>query len=296
VASPQSDRLTPAVVRAEVDHGRAELVADTDRPQAWTLLVDGTAQSHVDLTDPTHLEFEYLRRIAHLLDALDPPPPAPLAVLHLGGGAWTLPRYVAATRPHSVQQVVELDAALVELVRTRLPADGLELDVRVADARAALADVPAGSYDALVLDVFAGARIPAHLTSVQFVRLAARALRPGGVYVANLADGAGGGGPAAGALAFARGQVATAAAVFGEAAVVAAADVLHGRRFGNLVLVAGSDAAQVRGALARVARRVAADPFPARVEPGAAFAGAAGVVTDAGAAPSPRPPAGLFGQ
>ena len=205
----RADRLTPAVVRAEVDHGRAELVADADRPLAWTLLVDGTAQSHVDLADPTHLEFEYLRRIAHLVDALDPPPPAPLAVLHLGGGAWTLPRYVAATRPHSTQQVVELDAALVELVRTRLPADGLELDVRVADARAGLAAVPAGRYDAVVLDVFAGARIPAQLTSVEFVRLVARALRPGGVYVANLADGAGGGGPAGCALAFARGQVAT---------------------------------------------------------------------------------------
>ena len=297
MASPRSDRLSPAVVRAEVDHGRAELVADADRPLAWTLLVDGTAQSHVDLADPTHLEFEYLRRIAHLIDALDPPPPAPLTVLHLGGGAWTLPRYVAATRPHSAQQVVELDAALVELVRTRLPADGLELDVRVADARAGLADVPAGRYDAVVLDVFAGARIPAHLTSVEFVRLVARALRPGGVYVANLADGAGGGGPAGGALAFARGQVATAAAVFGETAVVAAPDVLHARRFGNVVLVAGSDPAPLGDVLAHVARRVAADPFPARVEPGAAFAaGAAGVVTDATAAPSPRPPAGFFGQ
>ena len=295
MTSPRSDRLTPAVVRAEVDHGRAELVADADRPLAWTLLVDGTAQSHVDLADPTHLEFEYLRRIAHLVDALDPPPPAPLTVLHLGGGAWTLPRYVAATRPHSAQQVVELDAALVELVRTRLPADGLELDVRVADARAGLAAVPAGSYDAVVLDVFAGARIPAHLTSVEFVRLVDRALRPGGVYVANLADGAGAG-PAGGALAFARGQVATAAAVFGGTAVVAAPDVLHARRFGNLVLVAGSDPAPLGDVLDHVARRVAADPFPARVEPGAAFAGTAGVVTDATAAPSPRPPAGFFGQ
>jgi SAM-dependent methyltransferase len=295
VTSPRSDRLTPAVVRAEVDHGRAELVADADRPLAWTLLVDGTAQSHVDLADPTHLEFEYLRRIAHLVDALDPPPPAPLTVLHLGGGAWTLPRYIAATRPHSTQQVVELDAALVELVRTRLPADGLELDVRVADARAGLAAVPAGTYDAVVLDVFAGARIPAHLTSVEFVRLVARALRPGGVYVANLADGAGGG-PAGAALSFARGQVATAAAVFGGTAVVAAPDVLHARRFGNLVLVAGSDPVPLDDVLAHVARRVAADPFPARVEPGAAFTGTAGVVTDATAAPSPRPPAGFFGQ
>ena len=294
-ADGRADRLTPAVVRAEVDHGRAELVGDTDRPLAWTLVIDGTAQSHVDLADPTHLEFEYLRRIAHLLDALDPPPPDPLAVLHLGGGAWTLPRYVAATRPRSAQQVVELDGALVELVRTQLPVDGLGLDVRVDDARAALAAVPAGSYDVVVLDVFAGARTPAHLTSVEFVRLVARALRPGGIYAANVADGAGGL-PGGAGLSFARSQTATAAAVFDEVAVVAAPDLLHGRRFGNLVLLAGSGTALSDGPLAVVTRRVAADPFPARVEPGRPFAGAAAVVTDAAATPSPRPPAGVFGR
>lgn len=310
-------RSASTVVRAEVDHGRAELVADADRAggqpaRSWTLLIDGTAQSHVDLAEPTHLEFEYVRRIAHALDALDPPPPDPRAVLHLGGGAWTLARYVAATRPRSTQRVVELDAALVELVGSRLPAEGLDLDVRVADARTALEDAPGATWDAVVLDVFAGSRIPAHLTSVQFVGAAARALRRDGLYIANLADGAGGtGGPTGldvanltgtggpgdgrrGDLAFARSQVATAAAVFDEVAVIAAADVLHGRRFGNLVLLAGTGLGD--GLLADVARRVAADPFPARVVPGGAFAADAPVVTDATARPSPRPPAGFFGQ
>ena len=47
--------------------------------------------------------------------------------------------------------------------------------------------------------------------------------------------------------------------------------------------------------LDEVARRVAADPFPARVEPGEAFASTAAVVTDRTAVPSPRPPRGLFG-
>ena len=184
-------RLAGAVVRVEVGHGWAELVADADRPSAWTLLIDGTAQSHVDLADPTHLEFEYVRRTGHLLDALDPAPPAPLRVLHLGGGAWTLPRYVAATRPGSAQRVVELDGALVDLVRARLPADGLGLDVHVADARAGLTEVPPGSCDVVLLDVYAGARIPAHLTSVEFLQQVARVLRPGGCYAANLADGTG---------------------------------------------------------------------------------------------------------
>ena len=291
--STRRPRFAAAVVRAEVGHGCAELVADPDRPTAWTLLIDGTAQSHVDLADPTHLEFEYVRRTGHLLDALDPPPPAPLRVLHLGGGAWTLPRYVAATRPASRQRVVELDGALVDLVRERLPADEPGLDVRVADARAGLRDVAARSCDVVLLDVYAGARIPAHLTSVEFLRDVAGVLRPGGCYAANLADGAGARTPAPRRtpLDFARAQVATAAAVFDEVVVVASPDVLHGRRFGNVVLVAGTDLPSVE-----LARRVAADPFPARVEPGAEFAAGADVVTDATAAPSPRPPRGMFGQ
>jgi spermidine synthase len=75
-----------------------ELVPDPDRPRAWTLVVDGTPQSHVDLDDPRHLEFEYMRRLGHLID-LAAPPARPLRVLHLGAGALTLARYVAATRP-----------------------------------------------------------------------------------------------------------------------------------------------------------------------------------------------------
>ena len=119
----------------------------------------------------------------------------------------------------------------------------------------------------------------------EFVQLNPNAKIP---VLRNLADGMT---PAGGLLGFARGQVATAAAVFDEVAVVAASDVLTGRRFGNLVLVAGS-----APPLTEVARRVAGDPFPARVEAGETFARAAAVVTDATAAPSPRPPAGLFGQ
>ena len=100
--------------------GTAELLADADRDGSWMLLVNGTPQSHVDLEDPTHLEFEYVRRIGPR------PRPrgrarAPLDVVHLGGGALTLPRYVAATRPGSRQRVVEIDQPLTDLVREYLP-------------------------------------------------------------------------------------------------------------------------------------------------------------------------------
>jgi spermidine synthase len=41
--------------------------------------------------------------------------------LHLGGGALTLPRYLAHTRPGSRQLVAEVDDALTDLVREHLP-------------------------------------------------------------------------------------------------------------------------------------------------------------------------------
>lgn len=285
---PREARDAAAVIRAEVDHGVAELVQDPDRPQSWTLLLDGTAQSHVDLADPEHLEFEYVRRIAHVVDETVPAP-APLRVLHLGGGAWTLARYLAATRPGSAQTVVELDAALAELVGHRLPGPG-ELDglrVITAEARASLERFPAGSFDVVVLDVFAGARTPAQVTTAEFVRSVRRVLAPTGMHVANLGDGA--------PWPFLPGQIATAGAAFAHLALVAAPDVLRGRRFGNAVLVGSDRELPVPG----LVRRAAADPFPARVlddHDTRALAHAAPVVTDATAVPSPKPPAGLWGQ
>ncbi|GAA3099440.1 fused MFS/spermidine synthase [Pseudonocardia yunnanensis] len=280
------ERVARAVVDAEVDHGYAQLLGDPDRPQGWTLLLDGTAQSHVDLEDPTHLEFEYVRRLGHVVDLMAPQA-MPQRVLHLGGGAWTLARYVATTRPRSPQQVIEVDAALVDLVSSRLPADGLGIDVVVGDARAMLTRAVPGSVDLLVLDVFAGARTPAHLTSTQFLESAAAALAPEGVYAANVADG--------GDLRFARSQVAAAVARFADVAVLASPDVLHGRRFGNLVLVGSPAELPVDG----LVRRAAGDPFPATVLAGddvRRFAADACPPSDRAATPSPLPPPGFFGR
>jgi len=270
--------------RAEaVASGLAELVPDPDRPTAWTLLLDGAPQSHVDLADPTHLEFEYVRRMAAAVD-LVAPAGQPLRVLHLGGGALTLPRYVAATRPGSAQRVVEIDGPLVELVRRALPWDPKsKLRVRVADAREAVTGMRAAGYDLVVVDVFAGARTPAHLTSVEFIRAVARVLAPAGWLVANVADGP--------PLRYARAQVATIRAVLPEACLVADAAVLRGRRFGNVVVLAGRTPPPVAG----LTRRAAGDWFPGRLETDLdRFAAGATPVTDVNAIPSPAPPEGLF--
>ncbi|MGY1602860.1 spermidine synthase [Geodermatophilus sp. SYSU D00815] len=267
--------------------GTAELLGDADRDGSWVLVVDGTPQSHVDLDEPTHLEFEYVRRMGHVLD-LAAEEGRPLDVVHLGGGALTLPRYVAATRPGSRQRVAEIDEPLTELVRAHLPLPrDARVRVRAADAREALAGMRSGSADVVVVDVFAGARTPAHLTTVEFAREVHRVLRPGGVLTANVADGP--------PLAFARAQAATLRAVFAEVCLVAEPGTLRGRRFGNLVAVA-SDAPLPVTALVR---RCAGDPMPSRVVAGEdldRFAGDARPVTDAAAQPSPEPPEGVFSR
>jgi spermidine synthase len=272
--------------------GRIELLGDLDRAHAWMLLVDGVPQSHVDLDDPRHLELEYMRRLGHLID-LAAPAGTPLRVLHLGGGGLTLARYVAATRPGSSQLAVESDAEVASLVRRRLPlhppgrprSGPGRISVRVADARAVLARVPAGSFDVVVVDVFAGGQTPAHLTSVEFTAAAARVLAPPGIYAANVGDGP--------PLAHARGRVAAVNSVFRYTCVIAEAAVLRGRRFGNLVIAAADRELPVAGLI----RRAAADPFPARLLAGAGldrFVAGSRPITDADAEPSPAPPPGIF--
>lgn len=270
----------------DVDHGTAKLMPDVDRKRAWLLTVDGAPQSYVDLDEPGHLEFEYARRLGHVLDTVAEPG-SPLDVLHLGGGALTLPRYLAATRPGSRQDVVEVDRALLELVVEHLPLpDGAAITLHTADARTWLEAAPSDAADVLVADVFGGSRVPAHLTSVAYAREAARVLRDGGVYLANLADAA--------PFVFLRSQLATFATEFEELALIAEPAVLRGRRFGNAVLVAAHHPLDT----AALARLTAADAFPARVEYGpgiGAFIAGARPVRDEDAVPSPEPPDGAFG-
>lgn len=260
------------------DLGQVELLEDADRPGGWLLTIDRVRQSYVDLDDPTYLDFEYVQTFADVVDAL---PAGPLAVTHVGGGACTLARYVAATRPGSPQIVLEPDAALTALVRERLPfARGTRLRIRPVDGRTGVAALADSSADVVVVDAFHGGRVPAELTTVEFFADIARVLRPGGVLLVNVADGP--------PLTYARRL--TAALLTGFADVLAVADsaVLKGRRFGNLVFAAGDalPTAEIRRASARAA-------FPRTVHSGAAlrgFAGGAAPLTDDAPLRSPMPP------
>jgi hypothetical protein len=266
----------------------AQIEPDRWADGSYTLIVDGTPQSHVDLDDPSRLFFEYVQRIGHVIDEWGDPG-QPMTALHLGGGALTLPRYVSVTRPGSRQQVLELDEELVSFVREHLPLPRQSgIRVRYGDARTLLARLPAalrGAVDLIVVDVFAGARIPAHVTSVEFYREVAEFLAPGGIVAVNIADGPG--------LAFARGQAATLRLVLPHVAALAETGVLKGRRFGNVVLVGSASGLPLEW----MPRLMARGPHPATVTAGAdlvRWIAGAPVVSDHTAVPSPAPTLGIF--
>jgi spermidine synthase len=274
----------PAPVIRDAPGRTLRLLPDLDRGGARLLTVNGAPQSYVDPADPEYLEFEYVRRLAHALDLTEPA--GPLDVLHLGGGALTLPRYLAATRPGSRQRVAESDEELRELVACHLPLpSGSGIRVETRDARGMVEEAAADSADVVVADVFDGDRVPAHLTTLEYARSVVRVLRPGGLYAANLADAA--------PFGFLASQLATWRAAAGHVCVLAEPAVLRGRRYGNTVLLASSAPLPLAG----LARRLAADPFPARVAHGdwtAALTDGVAPVHDGEAVPSPAPPEGAF--
>jgi spermidine synthase len=279
---------SPAVETTLPSGMRAIIEPDRWADGSYTLVVDGTPQSHVDLDDPSRLFFEYVQRIGHVIDEWGDPG-EPMTALHLGAGAMTLPRYIEATRPGSRQQVIELDEQLIAFVREHLPLPKrASIRVRYGDARDTLSRLPAalhGAVDLIVVDVFSGARIPAHVTSLEFYAEVRRFLAPGGIVAVNIADGPG--------LAFARSQAATLRMAFDDVAALAETGILKGRRFGNVVLIASTGALP----LDWMPRLMARGPHPATVTSGrdlVNWIAGAPVVTDATAVRSPAPSTSLF--
>ncbi|MFI5898153.1 spermidine synthase [Actinoplanes sp. NPDC051513] len=216
--------------RALLASGIAELQPDPARARGWTLLVNGVPQSYVDLSDPGHLEFPYeiqLGAVLRLWSAHD----VREQVLHLGGGGLTLPRFIDHLRPGTNQLVVERDPQILAIVEQNLPFPA-SIEVRLGDARTELEAADAGQFGLIISDVFVGAAMPESVAAGGFARAARRALKPDGLLAMNLTD--------VPPLAQTRIQVATARTAFDEIVLYGNADVMRGRRVGNVILLAGN--------------------------------------------------------
>jgi spermidine synthase len=203
--------------------------------------------SYIDLADPRHLEFDYLRRMRDLVETL-----RARRVIHVGGGAGALARALAATDRERRQDVVEVDPDVLAFAREHL---GLRraprLRVRQGDGRAFLQTRRDDSADAILVDAFVGARVPRHLVTAEALADAARVLAMGGAIAVNVVDAP----PLNDARAIAAGLL----DAFAVVAALGAGPVLRGRRTGNVVLIGAHGPLPLEPLRARAA----ADPSPA---------------------------------
>ena len=203
------------------------ILEDPDRASGRRLVLDDLSHSYVDLDDPTHLDFSYTRMLAAVMDSATT---GPIDVAFLGGGAFTLPTWLALTRPGSTSTVLEVDPDLPPIVEREMPAPaGVPTQLVIGDGRLSMRGLESESADVVVGDAFGGRAVPWHLTTVEFHDEIDRVLRADGLYMANLIDGPD--------LRFVRALAATLQHTWPHVAVLSVPD-----RFttgGNFVAVAG---------------------------------------------------------
>jgi tetratricopeptide (TPR) repeat protein/MFS family permease len=152
------------------------------------LHLDRLAHSTVYLEDPTLLMTGYENVIADLAGLLARETPD-LKAVFIGGGGYTLPRYVEEVYPQSGIEVIEIDPEVTQVAFEYL---GLRPDTRIVsyneDARMAVPKLDSGRYNLVVGDAFNDLSVPYHLTTREFNDQIRALLTENGVYAINVVD------------------------------------------------------------------------------------------------------------
>lgn len=232
----------------------ALIEADPFNEGAFILSIDGAEQSQVNLEQPQEVFYEYLHRVANLVDLVKAPG-EPITALHLGAGALTLARYIQAIRPRSVQHAVELERELLDFVLEHLPLPaGSQVESHIGDARQILGELPADlRFDVVILDIFSGPDAPAHIACSDFYAEAAVRLNPGGFLLVNVGDEPG--------FTLVASEILNMRSVLGGVAAYGASDLFSRKYPGNIILI-GVNSAWPEHLNERL---TAMNPYPATV-------------------------------
>ncbi|MBM3945075.1 MAG: hypothetical protein FJ317_06250 [SAR202 cluster bacterium] len=152
------------------------------------LRLDQLVHSYVSLDDPTYLTYGYQKVFADMATLKAAENPA-MRTLFLGGGGYTMPRYLETVFPDSASEVIEIDPAVTEVAYSHLAiTPDLGIVTYTGDARTKVKDLAGERYDLIVVDVFNDVGVPYHLTTHEFNEDAALLLGDDGIFATNLLD------------------------------------------------------------------------------------------------------------
>ena len=175
----ESDYYTIKIKRKERNDG-APLEA---------LVLDHLIHSYTDLSNPSFIEYEYIRIYEEVV-RWQASRRGPFRALFLGGGGYTFPRFLEIEYPDAEVDVVEIDPDITRVVYDYL---GIPKETRIRsfneDARWFLMNSrEGGRYDFIFGDAFNDLSIPYHLTTKEFASELRRVLKADGILMANVID------------------------------------------------------------------------------------------------------------
>ena len=155
-----------------------------------TLVLDHLIHSYNSVDDPTYLQYGYIKVDAEMTEYVAQKTPDYRAFF-VGGGAYTLPRYMEVRHPAATIEVAEIDPGVTETNFERM---GLDPNTRIitynTDAREIVEQKQARAekYDLVFGDAFNDLQIPYHLTTREFDQKIRNMLKDDGIYAALVID------------------------------------------------------------------------------------------------------------
>jgi predicted membrane-bound spermidine synthase len=159
---------------------------------------DGVRQLELDLlihgkfdpSRPDALVYDYVQLYSELIKSAFKRDDA-LQIFSIGGGTYSMARYMDKFYDRSHNLVAEIDPEVTQVARESFALrNSPDIQIIHDDARRVLRDRPDNErYDLVLGDAFNDISIPYHLTTREFNDMVARHLTPRGFYLTNVVDG-----------------------------------------------------------------------------------------------------------
>jgi spermidine synthase len=155
-----------------------------------TLGLDHLIHSYTHMSDPLYLAYDYLRIYEELVawrKSGQAGTDRQNEFLFVGGGGYTLPRYLDAKYPDMTVDVVEIDPWVTKVAREQLGIEGTRVHSFNEDGRWYVMNCKK-KYDFIVGDAFNDLSIPYHLTTREFDQQLKNILNEDGLLMALVID------------------------------------------------------------------------------------------------------------